>query len=56
MPDGEFFTGPIEDSAEGEISFHLPATYAGREVAGVRFRFEGGQASSTPRPRRARSS
>jgi aminopeptidase len=43
MPDGEFFTGPVEDSAEGEISFHLPATYAGREVAGVRFRFEGGR-------------
>ena len=43
MPDGEFFTGPVEDSAEGEVSFHLPATYAGREVAGVRFRFEGGR-------------
>ncbi len=42
MPDGEFFTGPVEDSAEGEITYHLPATYAGREVAGVRFRFEGG--------------
>jgi aminopeptidase len=43
MPDGEFFTGPVEDSAEGEIAFHLPASYAGREVAGVRFRFEGGR-------------
>src|SRR5215208_5002937 len=43
MPDGEFFTGPVEDSAEGEVTFHLPATYAGREVAGVRFRFEGGK-------------
>jgi aminopeptidase len=43
MPDGEFFTGPIEDSAEGEITFHLPASYAGREVSGVRFRFEGGR-------------
>jgi aminopeptidase len=43
MPDGEFFTGPVEDSAEGEVTFHLPATYAGREVAGVRFRFEGGR-------------
>jgi aminopeptidase len=42
MPDGEFFTGPVENSAEGEITYHLPATYAGREVAGVRFRFEGG--------------
>ncbi len=43
MPDGEFFTGPHEDSAEGEVTFHLPATYSGREVAGVRFRFEGGR-------------
>lgn len=43
MPDGEFFTGPVEDSAEGEISFQLPATYAGREVSGVRFRFAGGK-------------
>ena len=43
MPDGEFFTGPVEDSAEGEVSFHLPASYGGREVAGVRFRFEGGK-------------
>ena len=43
MPDGEFFTGPIEDSAEGEVTFHLPATYSGREVSGVRFRFEGGK-------------
>ena len=43
MPDGEFFTGPVENSAEGEIAFHLPASYAGREVAGVRFRFEGGK-------------
>jgi len=43
MPDGEFFTGPVEDSAEGEITFHLPAAYAGREVSGVRFRFAGGR-------------
>jgi aminopeptidase len=43
MPDGEFFTGPIEDSVEGEVSFHLPAVIGGREVNGVRFRFEGGK-------------
>lgn len=43
MPDGEFFTGPIEDSAEGEISFHLPAVIGGREVSGVRLRFEAGK-------------
>jgi aminopeptidase len=43
MPDGEFFTGPIEDSVEGTVAFHLPAMIGGREVAGVRFRFEGGR-------------
>jgi aminopeptidase len=43
MPDGEFFTGPIEDSVEGEVSFHLPAMIGGREVAGVRLRFESGK-------------
>jgi aminopeptidase len=43
MPDGEFFTGPIEDSVNGEVSFHLPAMIGGREVSGVRLRFEGGK-------------
>lgn len=43
MPDGEFFTGPVEDSAQGTITFHLPTTYGGREVAGVRLRFEDGR-------------
>jgi aminopeptidase len=43
MPDGEFFTGPIEDSVEGEVSFDLPSVIGGREVAGVRLRFEGGK-------------
>ena len=43
MPDGEFFTGPIEDSVNGEIAFSFPASYGGREVAGVRFRFEDGR-------------
>jgi aminopeptidase len=43
MPDGEFFTGPVEDSVEGEVTFHLPATIGGREVAGARLRFEAGK-------------
>ncbi|MGH2831994.1 MAG: aminopeptidase [Solirubrobacteraceae bacterium] len=42
MPDGEFFTGPVEDSAEGEITFHLPTNFSGREVAGVKLRFQAG--------------
>jgi aminopeptidase len=43
MPDGEFFTGPHEDSVDGEVAFSFPAVYGGREVAGVKFRFEGGK-------------
>jgi aminopeptidase len=43
MPDGEFFTGPIEDSVNGEIAFSFPASYGGREVAGVRLRFRDGK-------------
>jgi aminopeptidase len=43
MPDGEFFTGPVEDSVEGEVTFHLPALIGGREVSGVRLRFESGR-------------
>ncbi len=43
MPDGEFFTGPVEDSVNGEIAFSFPASYGGREVSGVRFRFEDGR-------------
>ena len=43
MPDGEFFTGPVEDSAEGEVAFSFPATYGGREVAGVKLRFREGR-------------
>ncbi len=44
LPGGEFFGCPIEDSAEGEISFaDFPAVYRGREVTGIRLRFEGGR-------------
>ena len=43
MPDGEFFTGPVEDSVNGEISFSFPAGYGGRTVSGVKLRFENGK-------------
>jgi aminopeptidase len=43
MPDGEFFTGPVEDSVNGEIAFSFPASYGGRTVSGVRMRFEDGK-------------
>jgi aminopeptidase len=43
MPDGEIFTGPIEDSAEGKIFYEFPAIHGGREVTGVRLWFEKGK-------------
>jgi aminopeptidase len=43
MPDGEFFTGPVEDSVNGEVAFSFPASYGGRTVSGVRFRFVDGK-------------
>ena len=43
MPGGEFFYCPVEDSAEGTIAFELPGTYQGREVSGIRLRFEDGR-------------
>jgi aminopeptidase len=45
MPGGEFFFCPVEDSGEGEIFFgDEPQVYAGREVSGIRVRFERGVA------------
>jgi aminopeptidase len=43
MPDGEVFTGPVEDSVEGHVCFSYPAIYDGREVTGVRLWFEHGR-------------
>jgi aminopeptidase len=43
MPGGEVFYSPVEDSAEGVISYsEYPACYLGHEVDGVRLQFEGG--------------
>ena len=44
IPGGEFFGCPVEDSAEGIVTFaEFPAVYAGREMNGIRLRFEGGR-------------
>ena len=44
LPGGEFFGCPLEDSAEGEISFAgFPAVYRGREITGIRLSFSGGR-------------
>jgi aminopeptidase len=43
MPDGEIFTGPVEDSIDGYVTFSYPSHYSGREVTGVRLQFEHGK-------------
>jgi aminopeptidase len=43
MPDGEVFTGPVENSIEGHVYFSYPAIHAGREVTGVRLWFKDGK-------------
>lgn len=43
MPSGEVFTGPVEDSAQGWVSFTYPAITGGREVSGIKLRFEDGK-------------
>lgn len=43
MPGGEIFTGPVEDSAEGHVSFSFPAVTQGREVDGIKLWFEKGR-------------
>lgn len=43
MPDGEVFTAPVDNSANGHIKFTYPAIYGGREVSGVRLEFKNGK-------------
>jgi aminopeptidase len=43
FPDGEVFTAPIENSAEGHILYSFPACYGGREVVNVRLEFKEGK-------------
>jgi len=42
FPSGEFFTSPVEDSAEGVIRFTIPSSVGGRLVQDVRLRFARG--------------
>lgn len=42
MPDGEIFTGPVEDSVNGWVRFTYPAIYQGNKVMGIELRFKNG--------------
>lgn len=43
FPDGEVFTGPVENSVNGQIRFTYPAVYYGREVCEVGLEFKNGR-------------
>jgi len=43
MPDGEVFTAPIENSANGTIRFTFPGIVAGREVEDITLKFRDGK-------------
>lgn len=43
MPDGEVFYAPIENSANGYITYEYPAIRSGKEVTNVRLEFENGK-------------
>jgi aminopeptidase len=43
FPDGEIFTGPVEDSVEGWVRFRYPAIEYGQEVTDIELWFEKGR-------------
>ena len=57
MPGGEVFYSPIEDSAEGEVTFcEFPAMYFGHEVSGARLGLRGRARGRGERAQAARTS
>jgi aminopeptidase len=46
LPDGEIYTGPVEDSVNGWVKFTYPAIYQGQAVEGVELKFEHGRVIS----------
>jgi len=43
MPDGEIYTAPVDDSAEGQIYFEFPGVYASKLIPGIRLEFKAGE-------------
>ncbi len=43
FPDGEVFTGPIEDATRGVVYYSFPAVHGGRECDGIRLEFRDGR-------------
>ncbi len=43
IPDGEIFTGPVEESVNGWIRFTYPDYWTGREISGIELQFKDGK-------------
>jgi aminopeptidase len=43
LPDGEVYTGPVEDATEGTLCLDVPALLGGRAIEGVRLSFRAGR-------------
>ena len=43
FPDGEVFTGPVENSVNGKIRYTFPAIYMGQEVEDISLEFKDGK-------------
>jgi aminopeptidase len=43
FPDGEIFTGPVEDSVNGWVRFRYPAIEGGQEITDIELWFENGR-------------
>jgi aminopeptidase len=43
FPDGEVFTGPVEDSVNGTIRFTFPGIFQGEEIEDIFLRFKNGK-------------
>ncbi|HMZ07440.1 MAG TPA: aminopeptidase [Anaerolineales bacterium] len=46
MPDGEIYTGPVEESVNGWVKFTYPANYQGTSVEGAELTFSNGRVTS----------
>lgn len=46
MPDGEIYTGPVEDSVNGWVKFTYPANYGGTSVEGAELIFSNGRVTT----------
>ncbi len=47
MPGGEVFMAPIRESLNGYIEFEYPSTIAGKEIIGIKLKFENGKVTES---------